>query len=107
MGACDFKTIGYGKDLQDAYKNAVESALYEHGHDSYNGTISTTSGVELVTDAPRYGTQAFRDWLNNQFDTIENGSRITKRGPALAVEIKGKNRVRALKQRQCETAAGV
>lgn len=44
MGAQTFITFGYGKDLDSAYKNAVEDAYYEYGHDSYNGSISTTCG---------------------------------------------------------------
>jgi len=48
MGASDFRTVATGKDVADAYRNAVESATYEHGHDPYNGTISTTHGYAVV-----------------------------------------------------------
>ena len=40
----DFITFAYGKDMQSAYDNAVKQAIYECGHDAYNGTISTTCG---------------------------------------------------------------
>lgn len=70
MGACTFETFGAGKDFQDAYKNAVEAALYEHGHDSYNGTISTTSNPKNKTDEfPRYGTKACRTKIEKSLDT--------------------------------------
>lgn len=43
-----FITIGYGKDLKQAYENAREQAIEEYGHDPYNGTISTTYGCGKV-----------------------------------------------------------
>lgn len=49
MGACTFIQTAIAKDLETAYRNAVRQAEYDHGHDSYNGTISTTSGVHLFT----------------------------------------------------------
>lgn len=83
MGACSFYQSAYGKDLQDAYKNAVDEARYEHGHDSYNGTISTTDLIGLDSSAPRYGTKAFSKYLNKRLDTMDKWS-------CLAVEVTGK-----------------
>lgn len=83
MGACDFATIGAGKDLKDAYNNAVEDALYQHGHDPYNGTISTTSLMGLASNAPRYGTKAFNKYVHNALDTMPKWQ-------CYAVEVKGK-----------------
>ncbi len=85
MGACDFTLIKHGKTLQDAFDNAVEDALHEHGHDAYNGTISTTSLHGIDNNAPRYGTKAFDKYLNKQFDI--NG---IQKWECRAVEIKGK-----------------
>ena len=48
MGAQTFMITAYGKDMKSAYDNAVEDYLYEYGHDSYNGTISTTCGYRQV-----------------------------------------------------------
>lgn len=45
MGAHEFQTDEVGTDLSDAYARACEQAEYEYGHDPYNGTIATTSGV--------------------------------------------------------------
>lgn len=89
MGACDFDVIAYGKDLKDAFNNAVQDALYEHGHDSYNGTISTTSLIGLDTNAPRYGTKAFDKYLNKRF-TLSGDKGGVKKWECYAVEIKGK-----------------
>lgn len=58
MGATNFDTIVRGDDLtmQDAYDQARDQALYDRGHDPYNGTISTTSGVMLAPDLPKGST---------------------------------------------------
>jgi len=45
MGSHNFVTYAKGKTVAEAYHNAVDHAYYESGHDAYNGTISTTSGV--------------------------------------------------------------
>jgi hypothetical protein len=49
MGAHDFTTTSLGKSPADAYNRASEEALYEYGHDAYNGTISTTNGFVDVS----------------------------------------------------------
>jgi len=49
MGASTFWDTATGKTLEEAYDKAVQSALFEYGHDSYNGTISTTRGVIDIT----------------------------------------------------------
>jgi len=49
MGATNFFTYGKGKDIKTAYRQAVDNAYYKSGHDSYNGTISTTQGAIDVT----------------------------------------------------------
>lgn len=48
MGACSFMTIGYGKDLENAYHSAIEKAKEYYGSNPYNGTISTTCGCRKV-----------------------------------------------------------
>jgi hypothetical protein len=88
MGATSFgdTIIGRYKHAGEAYDELVEEALYEKGHDSYNGTISTTQGViDKTNDAPRYGTKAFNVWEDKAFD---NGI-CNKWGNAIAIEIKG------------------
>ena len=45
MGATNFEIKRRGKTLTNAYNDAVADAIYESGHDSYNGTISTTNGI--------------------------------------------------------------
>ena len=48
MGAISFMKISYGKDMKDAYQNAVKDARECYGNNPYNGTISTTYGFSKV-----------------------------------------------------------
>jgi hypothetical protein len=95
MGACNYEVIKHGKDLKDAFKNAVEDALYYHGHDSYNGTISTTSLVGIDTDAPKFGTKTFYKYISKQYDTMNKWD-------CFAVELKGKALKEYRKQNRLE-----
>lgn len=53
MGSHDFGNIYRGTGtVEEAYRDVVDEALSMHGHDPYNGTISTTSGVRLVPVKP-------------------------------------------------------
>lgn len=80
MGGTDFRTYATGTDLQTAYRSAVSDALMEYGHDGYNGTISTTSGVEKLDSTPR--TQKGAEVLSGvEID------RASKWGPALAIPV--------------------
>lgn len=49
MGSHDFtKVVMSSGCVQDAYRSACHDATFEYGHDAYNGSISTTSGVHEV-----------------------------------------------------------
>jgi hypothetical protein len=66
MGATSFMQTQKGLDLKQAYRDAVENALHFYGHDSYNGTISTTSGVRefSYTKSKQFPTpQSYADHL--------------------------------------------
>lgn len=70
MGACTFQTSAYGKSIQEAYKNAVDDAVYEYGADTYNGTISTTRGVnDMTADFKRSG-KSLKDYINDKIDNF-------------------------------------
>ena len=88
MGAYDFGTARVTKTPKEAYKKAVEEALYEHGHDGYNGTISTTDGYYFFDKHPRWGTKAFDKWESKILDN--NKGPVQKWGACGCVEIKGK-----------------
>ena len=88
MGAHDFSTTKIAKTPREAYKEAVKGALYEHGHDGYNGTISTTDDYYFFDEHPRWGTKKFDDW-ENKILSKEDGP-IQKWVACGCVEIKGK-----------------
>ena len=73
MGATTFGNLAVGKykNASEAYSDLVEDALYDSGHDIYNGTISTTSGFIMSDDNPRYGTKAFDKWENKMLDVAQ------------------------------------
>ena len=63
MGACNFIQFKIAKTPREAFDELVWSVEWEHGHDPYNGTISTTS---LSRKAPkvirkRFTKKAFDD----------------------------------------------
>ena len=85
MGATTFGdlTVGRYKNASEAYNSLVEDALHDYGHDSYNGTISTTDGFIMFKDNPRYGTKAFGKWADKVLDSTQ------KWGECACVEITG------------------
>jgi len=88
MGASNFSTTKVAKTPREAYKKAVEGAEYEHGHDGYNGTISTTEGYYFFDEHPRWGTKKFDDWENKILS--KDYGPVQKWKKAGCVEIKGK-----------------
>ena len=88
MGATNFGITKVAKTPKAAYNEAVEGAEYEHGHDGYNGTISTTDDYYFFDEHPRWGTIAFDKWEEKILDN--NNSQVQKWGLAGCVEIKGK-----------------
>lgn len=79
MGACNFGNIAIGKDAATAYRTACDDARsececdedYDEEDEGYNGTISTTDGFKMVTDAPRYGTKAFAKYEDKKLESSE------------------------------------
>lgn len=65
MGAHDFMDGGVGRTCADAYREACDAATYQHGHDAYNGTISTTNGAREIpaTELKGFNANARRDIL--------------------------------------------
>lgn len=51
MGANEIVLEYSGKNMKEAFNNAQEDAIYEYGHDPYNGTISTCTLTKNVTSA--------------------------------------------------------
>ncbi len=53
MGACDFQVTVKAKTAQEAFRKAVDDALYECGHGGYSGTIAEKH--EFVLAVPPRG----------------------------------------------------
>lgn len=70
MGASFFQTTYRGKSLSDAYKRAVEDAVYERGSDPYNGTISTTTAYSVADKTKEYKAsgKSLNDYINHMAD---------------------------------------
>ena len=72
MGAHTFVRTGYGKSAQAAYNGLVDDAIYEHGHDTYNGTISTTNGFSVHQLGQKTFTKAaIKRWIEKMKNATE------------------------------------
>jgi len=95
MGAHSICDIGCGKDESEAYSAIVSAATYVYGHDSYNGTISTSNGCFIVKPSMKI-LEALRTVSSKRTDTqkqdikkFEEGllGRTNKWGPVAAVKL--------------------
>lgn len=71
MGACSFTQKSMGASMSEAYRNAVSEAREEYGNDSYNGTISTTSGVRDVTEEFKRSGLSLHDFIDKNIDRAQ------------------------------------
>ena len=69
MGAVEFEQYGFGKDSDAAFDSCVRQAHYEHGHDSYNGTISTVSSHRTFSLPARANHLHIADLVWKLYDT--------------------------------------
>ena len=70
MGASWFEITAYGNSLREAYSNAVQDAEQESGHDSYNGTISTTHTIDDLTAQYKRSKKSFNEYTRLQVDKL-------------------------------------
>lgn len=86
MGACDFTAYAAKPKAEDAFFEAREQALYDHGHSGYSGTIAEKHEFTVLQREPMYlneaHTKAYE--LINAYDYRIND----KWGPAGAIPIK-------------------
>jgi len=79
MGATTFVEKSRAYSMREAYNQCVQDAVYEHGNDSYNGTISTTQGFVDKTAEWKQSKLDIKEFIDKE---IENTS---KWGPAWGV----------------------
>ena len=84
MGATTFMTKARGKSPAAAFNEAVERALYLHGHAGYTGTIAEKYEFTVITPPPDGTTaeQYARDLLDEGDPRIDD-----KWGPAGCIKI--------------------
>lgn len=71
MGASLFRDEVETYDLTASFNDMVELALYEHGHDPYNGTISTTDLLPTIQFAKTYSKR-----IQNKFEKEVNADNL-------------------------------
>jgi hypothetical protein len=81
MGATLITVKSTGATMREAYRNAVDEAIYEFGNDHYNGTISTTSDFIDVTRDFLNSGKSIGDYADDMYDK----SRVNKWGSALGI----------------------
>jgi hypothetical protein len=70
MGASWFEIRATGNSAREAYNSAVEDAEQESGHDSYNGTISTTHTFDDLTPQFKRSGKTLAEYIDMQMDKL-------------------------------------
>jgi hypothetical protein len=68
MGASQFYDKTRANSMQQAYQALVNDAISEYGHDSYNGTISTTAGFVDKTAEWKKSKLSLREFIDKNYD---------------------------------------
>ena len=84
MGASSFTEISKGKTAQEAFKNAVDEALYMYGQEPYSGTIKEKGSFREITVPPTWKKSA-EDYA---YKCMDDGICMEKWGPAGCIRIK-------------------
>jgi len=96
MGAMDFSVGATGSTPEEAFRSAVEEALYRYGHDGYTGSIAEKSSFEMVRAEPGETASATVRRL------IEDND---KWGPAYALELTEENNPKMREEAEKEREA--
>lgn len=71
MGANWFRTQSTGKDVRDAYNNAVQDAYIEYGHqEGYSGEINSSAGFRDVTKEFKASGKSLNEYIDQQADKL-------------------------------------
>lgn len=79
MGAHNFEDGAYAETAEEAFRLCTDDALYQYGHDAYNGTISTNDGF---IEIPLNEGETIHEWHNR----ILEDDRVQKWGPCACVK---------------------
>jgi len=97
MGANDFYDIVFGKTLDEAFRSAVEQALYDYGHAGYTGSIAEKGSVVEIPlkEIGRKDREKYADDLMHNLDPRVSD----KWGDAGAISLKGTKKEKELRER--------
>jgi DNA-binding FrmR family transcriptional regulator len=71
MGANWFQTQSKGKNVQDAYNNAVDHANDVHGHqEGYSGEINSSAGCRDVTKEFKASKKSIAQFMDDSMDKL-------------------------------------
>jgi len=71
MGSQTFRTYSRGKSATEAYKNAVDDANYEYGHqEGYSGEINATPGFRDVTKTFKASKLPLEKFIDQRLDKL-------------------------------------
>ena len=74
MGANNYIARGFGKTMNEAYRECVEEAREEHGHEQgYSGEINCSAGYRDVTDRWKASKLSEGDFIDLHHDDLEKG----------------------------------
>ena len=74
MGGLTFTTRQKGKDLDSAYKRAVDEAREEHGHEQgYSGAINSTYGVVDITPSYKNSKLSLPQFIDEKLRNCSKG----------------------------------
>ena len=82
MGAYNLAHTTTAKTMKEAYEDSVSYAKNEHGHNAYNGTISTTDGFIDKTAlyeslAKKHGeNEGMSKWQEEGWDNTEKWGEV-------------------------------
>ena len=74
MGASNYTNYARAKNMNEAYKQCVENANDEYGHqEGYSGEINCSSGFEDKTNAWKASKLKLEDYINRNWDADGKG----------------------------------
>lgn len=84
MGASDFYTMSFGRDVREAFGKAIEEARWESGHGGYTGTIAEKDSYRIIPESEVKGKNRIR-----YAEKLVDPRIRDKWGPAGAIRITG------------------
>lgn len=74
MGASQFRTVGRGQTIREAYNEAVEAAREEYGHqEGYSGEINSTHSLTDATKDFQKSGLSREKFIEKEYETCSKG----------------------------------